>query len=61
MGSIPGLVQWVKGSVIAAALGVCHSEAHIKLLVYELPDTVGEDINLKKKKKEEEEEEGILI
>ena len=49
MDSIPGLVQWVKGSGIAAAVVELAAVAWIRSLTWELPHAIGEAIKKKKK------------
>ena len=47
-GLIPGLVQWVKGSDIAAAAAQVAAVAQLQSLARELPYAVGVAIKLKK-------------
>ena len=53
MGSIPSLLQWVKGSGIAAAVAWVTAAAQIQSLAWEIPYAAGAAI---KKKREREKE-----
>ena len=54
MGSIPSLVQWVKGfSIATAATAWIAAMAQIQSLAWELPYAMGMPIKLKLKKKKE--------
>ena len=53
MGSIPSLLQWVKGSGIGAAVSWVTAAAQIQSLAWEIPYAAGAAI---KKKREREKE-----
>ena len=53
MGSIPSLLQWVKGSGIGAAVSWVTAAAQIQSLAWEIPYAAGAAI---KKKREREQE-----
>ena len=51
MGSIPSLVQWVKGSGIGAAVSWVTAAAQIQSLAWEIPYAAGAAIKKKEREK----------